>query len=110
MVDASGQSVVSQDAARAERAGHVATDALTVEAWRLACQKEQGEVAVAHCERAFAQVARTEDRALECSALTWLARARALLGQCDVATVLLQHAQVPADRGSVGTPMVHARR
>jgi tetratricopeptide (TPR) repeat protein len=59
--------------------------------------------AVEHFEQAFARVARTEDRALECSALTGLARARALQGAHDAALELLQHAQALALRtGNVG--------
>ena len=59
--------------------------------------------AVEHFEQAFARVARTDDRALECTALTGLARARALQGASDAALELLLHAQALALRtGNVG--------
>lgn len=59
--------------------------------------------ATEHFEQAFARVARTDDRALECTALTGLARARALQGGHDEALRLLAHAQTLARRtGNVG--------
>jgi tetratricopeptide (TPR) repeat protein len=68
---------------------------------------EQAAAAVGHYELAFAHVARTDDRALECTALTGLARARSLQGAHDASLGLLQHAQTLAQRtGNVGD---HAR-
>lgn len=68
---------------------------------------EQPAAAIGHYELAFAHVARTDDRALECTALTGLARARSLQGAHDAALALLQHAQALARRtGNVGD---HAR-
>lgn len=59
--------------------------------------------AVGHLELAFAAAARTEDRALECTALTRLAQARLALGAPDQARELLGHAQAMARRtGNVG--------
>ena len=64
---------------------------------------DDAATAVEHFEQAFARVARTDDRALECTALTGLARARALQGAHDGALELLQHAQALALRtGNVG--------
>lgn len=54
--------------------------------------------ATEHLQQAFASVARTEDRALECSILIGLARAQALRGAHDTALGLLQHAQALALR------------
>lgn len=59
--------------------------------------------AVRHLELCFAAAVRTEDRALECTALTRLAQARLLLGELDQARELLAHAQAMARRtGNVG--------
>ncbi|RVT52529.1 hypothetical protein [Rubrivivax albus] len=54
--------------------------------------------AVRHLELCFAAAVRTEDRALECTALTRLAQARLLLGEVDQARELLGHAQAMARR------------
>ena len=54
--------------------------------------------AIVHLELAFAAAARTEDRALECTALTRLAQARVQLGALDQARELLGHAQAMALR------------
>lgn len=69
------------------------------------CQLELNDAAgaVEHFEQAFASVTRTEDRALECSVLTGLGRARTLQGRHDEARRLLQHAQSLARRtGNLG--------
>lgn len=64
---------------------------------------DDAATAVEHFEQAFARVARTDDRALECTALIGLARARALQGAHAAALELLQHAQALALRtGNVG--------
>jgi tetratricopeptide (TPR) repeat protein len=54
---------------------------------------DDAATAIEHLEQAFSRVARTEDRALECSILIGLARSRALQGANDAALGLLQHAQ-----------------
>jgi len=54
--------------------------------------------AVVHLELAFAAAARTEDRALECTALTRLAQARLQLGAVEPARELLGQAQAIAQR------------
>lgn len=64
-----------------------------------------GEIvaAVEAFELAFAHVTRTEDRALECSALTGLGSARTHQGRHDDARGLLKHAQTLARRtGNLG--------
>lgn len=59
--------------------------------------------ALRHLERAYAAVSRTDDRALECSVLLALARARRMAGQPAVAAELLEHAAALARRtGNVG--------
>lgn len=60
-------------------------------------------LAVEQFEQAFAHVTRTEDRALECSALTGLGQARTHQGRHDEARGLLKHAQTLARRtGNLG--------
>jgi tetratricopeptide (TPR) repeat protein len=59
---------------------------------------EQPAAAIGHFEAAFAHVARTADRALECTALTGLARALSLQGRHDDALTMLQHARALARR------------
>lgn len=64
---------------------------------------DDAATAVEHFEQGFVRVARTDDRALECTALIGLARARALQGAHAAALELLQHAQALALRtGNVG--------
>lgn len=59
--------------------------------------------AIEQFELAFAHVTRTEDRALECSALTGLGSARTRQGRHDDARGLLKHAQTLARRtGNLG--------
>jgi tetratricopeptide (TPR) repeat protein len=66
-------------------------------------EQRDADAAVDHFEQAFASVTRTEDRALECSVLTGLGRARTLQGRHDEARGLLQHAQSLARRtGNLG--------
>ncbi len=55
-------------------------------------------LAVRHLELAFAAASRTEDRALECTALTRLAEARLRLGDTEAARGLLAQAQALAQR------------
>jgi tetratricopeptide (TPR) repeat protein len=57
-----------------------------------------GREALKHHELAFAAAVRTDDRALECTALTGLARARLQLGDLAEARELLGHAQALAQR------------
>lgn len=57
-----------------------------------------GREALKHHELAFAAAVRTDDRALECTALTGLARARLQLGDLTEARELLGHAQALAQR------------
>lgn len=59
---------------------------------------DDASTAVEHFEQGFARVARTDDRALECTSLIGLARARALQGAHAAALELLQHAQALALR------------
>jgi tetratricopeptide (TPR) repeat protein len=57
-----------------------------------------GREALRHHELAFAAAVRTDDRALECTALTGLARSRLALGDLAAARELLSHAQALAQR------------
>lgn len=70
---------------------------------------ELASVAVGHFERAFTHVARTADRALECTALTGLARALSLQARHDDALSMLQHARALAQRTGNTSDMVQVQ-
>ena len=104
----SGRAQRSAPAGRGTTSG-TGTEPSRERMWRCAAQsmstkdprkwpRELADAAVGHFERAFTHVARTADRALECTALTGLARSLSLQGRHDDALSMLQHARALAQR------------